>query len=56
MRAKNVILTFKALPIHFGGGATIEMALKHASQKLAAFDIEELLDLSMVELLGLGAA
>src|SRR5918999_1869311 len=54
MGAEDVIVAFKTLPVGFGGGAMIKIALEHAPQEFAARRLEELLNLAMVKLLGGG--
>jgi hypothetical protein len=54
MSAEEVIVAFKTLPVGFGGGAMIKIALEHAPQEFAARRLEELLNLAMVQLLGGG--
>jgi hypothetical protein len=54
MGAEDLIVTLQTFPVGFGGGAMIEIALKHAPQEFAARHVEELLHLAMVQLLGLG--
>jgi hypothetical protein len=55
MRADNVIIAFETFPVGFGVGAIIELPLEQASEQFTALRVEKLLDLTMVELLGLRA-